>query len=173
MLLAALLVIPVGSCYRAEIDLSAFADMVTGGGGNLGQAGSAGTSSASTEAGGGAGGDGAGGETAGASGECVDPPIVGWDHTCLVSELKPPPEVCAPQDKTAATGWHGCYNGGCSVCTLRGTLPGYPYYFVWHPCCIRNDTCSNHDPFWCNPLCPPPTEHDRVAPCGAHDPNPD
>jgi hypothetical protein len=51
-------------------------------------------------------------------------------------------------------------------------LPGYPYYFVWHPCCILNDTCSNHDPLYCNPLCPKPTEHDRVAPCGAHDPNP-
>ncbi|HVY28383.1 MAG TPA: hypothetical protein VHB79_17630 [Polyangiaceae bacterium] len=206
-MLTGLVAIQLGSCYRAEIDLSAYADMVAGagttgassaGGDLIGLAGMAsgvggiasgaggvasgagaggdagGNASAMSGAGGEGGtpaqsGDGAGGDSAGAGGQCQDPALSAWDHSCLISGLKPSTKVCAPQD---LDGWKGCYDGGCMVCTRHGVLPGYPYYFAWHPCCSPNDTCSNHNPFYCNPLCPPPTEHDQVAPCGTDDPNP-
>jgi hypothetical protein len=60
-------------------------------------------------------------------------------------------------------GWLGCYDGGCSVCTR--VLLDYPYYLVRHPCCEPNTTCSVHDPFLCSPLCPPPTERDKLPFC--------
>lgn len=175
-LLAGVVVIQLGSCYRAEIDLSAYADMVAGSGGT---SSAGGVPSAASQAGiaaeaGAAGETGSAGAVAaaGAGGEpmqCEDPDFGAWNHSCLISGEKPPVEVCAPQD---TAGWRGCYNGGCAVCTEEGKLPGYPYYFAWHPCCSPNDTCSNHKPFYCNRLCPPPTERDRFAPCGQNDPNP-
>lgn len=104
-------------------------------------------------------------------GACQDEPLSVEHSVCHVTGVKPGVKECAEADGSEYR-WRGCYNGGCAVCTLHGELPGYPYYFDWHPCCSKNDTCSNHDPFVCNALCPAPTEHDKVAPCGKLDPNP-
>jgi hypothetical protein len=153
--LALALTVQLGSCYRAEIDLSALAD--PSGGGSAAPLGG-GASDVSGEGGAGA--------MSGAPSECHDAPFDTVQATC---QLAGPPALCSEQDPN---GWRGCYLGGCYVCSVDGKVPDYPYYFAWHPCCKPNDTCSNHDFFYCDPRCPPPTEHDRVAPCGENDPNP-
>lgn len=164
-LLSALLVASafwLGSCYRAEIDLSPLAEAGGGSGQRLGpsdggsEPASAGASSGNVDSNGASG------------GRCQDPPLSADDQTCLITGEKPTLSMCVADPK----GWPGCYNGGCSVCTQNGVVRDYPYYLRWHPCCSANDTCSNHDKFRCNSLCPAPTEHDKVPPCGENDPNP-
>jgi hypothetical protein len=148
----------LGSCYRAEIDLSPLAE-TRAGAPSLSETGGSGQQVATGD----------GGEFNEATrSNCQDPPFSPDDLTCHITGEKPTRSMCVADPK----GWPGCYDGGCSVCTHDGVVPGYPYYFKWHPCCSANDTCSNHDPFRCNPLCPQPTEHDKVAPCGENDPNP-
>jgi hypothetical protein len=117
------------------------------------------------------GGAGGGGILINMGGACQDEPMSAEHAVCHLTGIKPGVKECAEAD-SGEHRWKGCYNGGCAVCTLHGELPDYPYYFDWHPCCSKNDTCSNHDPFVCNALCPLPTEHDKVAPCGKLDPNP-
>lgn len=104
-------------------------------------------------------------------GDCEDETLSSAHALCHITGERPGAKECAEADSSEQS-WQGCYDGGCSVCTLHGELPGFPYYFDWHPCCSRNDTCSNHDLFVCNALCPAPTEHDKVAPCGRLNPNP-
>jgi hypothetical protein len=157
----------VVSCYRAEIDLSLFQDAAAGRAG----AGAGGTASSDPPAGG------AGAAGASGAGSSGGPPDVAcdseWlptpdDATCDLLGF-PSKAECAEQP---ADGWRGCYNGGCSICTVDGRVPGFPYYLDWHPCCQANDTCSNHMPVMCNAMCPAPTEHDRVPRCKAPEPNP-
>ena len=85
-------------------------------------------------------------------------------EVCHLLGVKPGLKECAEPDSSEQR-WPGCYDGGCSVCTVKGEVPGYPYYFDWHPCCGKNDTCGQNKLFICNSLCPAPTEHDKVAPC--------
>ena len=195
---AALLLL--GSCYRAEVDLSLLLDasvtsgapsgagaLSSSGAAGEGAYGSGGSATAGSSAGGdvaleggadlgGQGGNGGGAEQVGgqagdgwttinAGGACHDPPFNADDEACRISGVKPGNVSCMPPD-LSQNAWNGCYNGGCSVCVVHGELPGYPYYFDWHPCCQKNSTCSNHPYFVCNELCPEPTEHDKVAPCG-------
>lgn len=174
------------SCYRAEIDLAPLLDAsdshagsASGAGAETSPAGGEGgaTPDASrTEAGQAsisAGGSGEGGVTseqagaAGAPAECDG----SWRDTVEDTACRqggPPTRAeCVEQPLVS---WRGCYDGGCTVCT--DLVESYPYYFKWHPCCIPNHVCSNHQPVLCNSRCPPPTEHDRIPPCGALDPNP-
>jgi hypothetical protein len=174
---ATLVAVQVASCYRAEIDLAPLADAA--GTGNDHPSGASAHAAGGSSAGGDGGQAAEPGGNAGSAGSdnpavippCEDTPLSAEDQACALTGLKKTAAECNDQVGPPA-GWQGCYNGGCAVCTLRGELPGYPHYFDWHRCCSMNDTCSNHDPRYCNALCPPPTEHDKVAPCGRSDPNP-
>jgi hypothetical protein len=158
----------VSSCYRAEIDLTPLlSDPQSVMGGSSGD-GSVPLAGGAPEPMGGSGGSsmpmaGAGQEaTAGAGGAaCDDAPLDAVQSGCLL--LEPTVAEC---DDQPADGWAGCYAGGCMACTPQTKLvPGFPYYFKWHPCCQPNTTCSNHPPQVCNARCPAPTEHDTVPPC--------
>jgi hypothetical protein len=59
--------------------------------------------------------------------------------------------------------WAGCRGTGCAVCGEK--LRNYPYYFLHHPSCVRNDTCSGQF-FTCNASCPAPTEAEKQPPAG-------
>jgi hypothetical protein len=154
------------SCYHAEIDLKPLLD-----------SDSSGTSGSGGQTAVGQGGlpelvaGGAPEETAGAAGvggdvgiECDDAPLDDEQNACL---LLPP--TMAECDAQRRGDWKACYAGGCMVCTPNeeGVVPGYPYYFKWHPCCRPNSTCSVHPPEICDARCPAPTEHDAVPPCSA------
>jgi len=179
-----------GGCYRAEIDLSPLTDTLAGtanGGTGAPPSGSGSGGGGAAESGGSAempehtdtvvrngpliGRGGAGGESFdlpdSASGACEELVFSADDTTCHITK-KPTPAMCSQDPE----GWAGCYDGGCTVCTLNHLVPGYPHYFDWHPCCSPNDTCSTHDPVKCDARCPKPTDHDRVAPCGKSNPNP-
>jgi hypothetical protein len=105
-----------------------------------------------------------GGSEGGASGAppatptCDPTPEDAVQHECR--RRKPSEATCDEQD---VAGWNGCYDGGCSVCTV--VLSKYPYYLARHPCCEPNKTCSVHAPRRCSSLCPPPTEHDKLPFC--------
>jgi hypothetical protein len=53
--------------------------------------------------------------------------------------------------------------GPCAVC--REQLRDYPHYFEWHPCCEAKSCASDAELTECDARCPPPSEHDQVAPC--------
>jgi hypothetical protein len=166
----------VSSCYRAEIDLAPLLnDPPLAMGGSSGD-GSAPLAGGAPEPMGGGSGDssmptagtgqeltGGVGGTGGAAGgaACDDAPLDPEQSGCLL--LEPTNAEC---DDQPVDGWAGCYAGGCMVCTPQTKLvPGFPYYFKWHPCCQPNTTCSNHSPQVCNARCPAPTQRDTVPPC--------
>jgi alpha-tubulin suppressor-like RCC1 family protein len=80
----------------------------------------------------------------------------------------PPPSNA---DKAPAAGqcngtagqWSGCRGNGCAVCSEK--LTDYPFYFVNHPKCVRNDTCAGQF-FTCNANCPAPTDADKIPAAG-------
>ena len=137
------------NCYRAEVDLAPLLDdQSQSSGGVMVGAGEAGI----------------GGSVEPSAGAAMGAPVC--DATpedpaqyqcCLRAPSK---QTCDEQD---VNGWSGCYNGGCSICTE--VLIDYPYYLMRHPCCGPNTTCSVHEPRRCSPLCPPPTELDKVPVC--------
>lgn len=176
--LAASVVVQLASCYRAEIDLAPLADAA--GTANDRPSGASGHAASDSAGGGDAGQAAELGGSAGSAGSdnpvvfvpCEDTPLGPEDQACALTGHKKTAAECSEQDITE-TGWRGCYDGNCTVCAAGGQVPGYPHYFDWHRCCTMNDRCSNHMSLsYCNPLCPPPTEHDKVAPCGRANPNP-
>jgi len=138
------------SCYRAEVDLAPLLDdpSQSGGGALMAGAGEAGVGGSVEPAAGGA----AGAPT------CDPTPEDSVQHQCRLRA--PSKATCDEQD---VDGWSGCYNGGCSICTE--VLQDFPYYLMRHPCCGPNTTCSVHEPRRCSPLCPPPTELDKLPVC--------
>jgi hypothetical protein len=50
-------------------------------------------------------------------------------------------------------------------------LTQHPYYFHYHPGCLRNDTCAGLF-FTCNAKCPAPGELEKQPPPGACDGSP-
>lgn len=153
------------SCYRAEVDLAPFLDDALSGAGGAAAGGkaSANPSAAGEHGDGGAGEGNTGGEPAagGAGGAplaCDPTPDDAIQAECRLR--LPSQQVCDAQDKS---GWAGCYNGGCSICTE--VLADYPYYLARHPCCGVNTTCGVHSPLLCSPVCPPPTELDKKPLC--------
>lgn len=147
---------------------------VGGGGAKAGES-SSGASGSHADPGSGSGSGGAagndaggeGGSSAGASGQggapaeptCIDEPLTADEEVCRLLGA-PSGGECSEQDPG---GWMGCYNGNCQVCTK--SVVDYPYYFDWHPCCKANTTCGSNDPVFCNSLCPPPTEREKIPPC--------
>jgi hypothetical protein len=138
------------SCYRAEVDLAPFVHDQSPSAGGVGMAGAG-------EAGSGGAGEAGSGGTTGAP-ICDMTPEDAVQYQCRLRA--PSKQTCDEQD---VDGWSGCYNGGCSICTE--VLLDYPYYLMRHPCCGPNTTCSVHEPRRCSPLCPPPTELDKVPLC--------
>jgi hypothetical protein len=59
--------------------------------------------------------------------------------------------------------WAGCRGNGCAVCSEA--IADYPYYFLNHPSCVKNDTCAGQL-FTCNASCPAPTDADKSPPAG-------
>jgi hypothetical protein len=59
--------------------------------------------------------------------------------------------------------WAGCRGNGCEVCSEK--MVDYPFYFLRHPKCVRNDTCAGQF-FTCNSNCPAPTAADQTPPAG-------
>lgn len=143
------------SCYRAEIDLNVLMDAAAGG-----------TTAA-------AGSDSSGGEAdGGALGEAGQAGAGGQEPSCVDDELDAVQAECqrlghptAEQCMFAPGGWDGCVAGACYVCTKL--LRDYPYYFQWHPCCLRNPTCYSNQPYKCDARCPRPTERDQHPRCSA------
>ncbi len=143
---------PGASCYRAEIDLTPLLDDKAQPDGGVLAAGGAGESAIGGNEPAPAAGGAAGAPT------CDRTPDAAAQYQC---RLRPPAkQACDEED---SPGWQGCYDGGCAICTE--VIADYPYYLARHPCCIRNDTCSVHAPRKCSPLCPPPTELDKLPPC--------
>jgi hypothetical protein len=151
----------VSSCYRAEVDLSmlmegdaAQAGAMAGAaavGGGPGDAGEGGASGMRAEAGGSAGG--------------------GPNESSCDDVLDPNQEICRRVGVPSAeecvdlgiSGWQGCYFSACHACMK--SLDEYEFYFAWHPCCQKNETCASNEPKMCNSACPEPTERDKRAPC--------
>ncbi len=85
-------------------------------------------------------------------------------YTC--SANCPAPTV-ADKQPTAGTcngtsgQWAGCRGNGCTACSEK--LTNYPYYFLNHPRCLRNDACAGQF-FTCNSNCPAPTDGTRRRP---------
>ncbi len=151
------------SCYQAEIDLTPPADDTAEAGGGVSSSGGAHESTAeggapiAVASASGAGGAGAAGVAS--AGGCDDGALDPIQEVCH-DFLLPTRADCHDGDPA---GWDGCYAGGCAVCSEK--LAEFPYYKAWHPCCEINDTCNRNAPVTCNYRCPPPTEHDKVAPC--------
>jgi hypothetical protein len=59
--------------------------------------------------------------------------------------------------------WTGCRGNGCAVCSEP--LKDYPFYFVNHANCVRNDSCGGQF-FTCNASCPAPTNADKTPMAG-------
>ena len=91
----------------------------------------------------------------------------GQFYTCSANCPAP---TAADKQPTAGTcngttgQWAGCRGNGCTACSEK--LTGYPYYFLNHPRCLRNDTCAGQF-FTCNSNCPAPTDGDKAPPAGA------
>lgn len=140
------------SCYRAEIDLTVLTEGAAPRAGN----GTGGVAATMSD-----GGDVS--ELGGATGQA-------GESSCN-DELDPMQEVCRrvgpPSHEQCSTmpndGWKGCVHSACQVCTK--SVRGYPYYFAWHPCCQRNETCDSSEPRGCTAACPTPTERDKRPPC--------
>jgi hypothetical protein len=72
--------------------------------------------------------------------------------------------VC--QERPLAGELRACV-GPCAAC--RSALADYPFYFAWHPCCEPESCDANDELSACDARCPPPTEHDKIAPCSLPD----
>ena len=70
------------------------------------------------------------------------------------TNVAPPSSQCAGEPN----GWRGCRGTGCHACIEE--LAAYPKYFVNHPNCVPNTTCSTVRGR-CNANCPAPTAADR------------
>jgi hypothetical protein len=151
------------SCYRAEIDLTVFAE---------GAAPRAGNDAGGAEAMISDGGDVSAVGGAAVAGRAGEPGATGQagESSCN-DELEPMQEVCrrvgppSPEQCFAMTNdvWQGCVHSACQVCTK--SVRDYPYYFAWNPCCQENETCGSNIPRGCSAACPEPTERDKRPLC--------
>jgi hypothetical protein len=70
--------------------------------------------------------------------------------------------------RAQATGsWLGCVGGGCSV--DRAAIADFANYERAHPLCLAVDAPAGTNRVGCSPICPPPTDDERLSHDGAGD----